>query len=212
MLNNFKSFKHSRRLGLNLLNNPKFAKQALSFINTKRWEIFQKPARTTSGLLWTSKYFYGSKLALQQNYLAFFKRKEKQASFFQITKTLDSSLYIARFFKTIRHCRLAIQLGFVLVNGKTITKADFVLVEGDLVSVKADLLPPLLHYWKNSFFFSTYKDVKVFCQLPNCLEISYATGSFCFCFKQSLFGQLAQRKSISFTQKKLVVQVRYCLT
>lgn len=212
MLNNFKSFKYSRSLGLNLLNNPKFAKQAISFIKTKKWETFQKPIRTISGLLWTSKYFYGNKLALQQNYLAFFKRKEKQAPFFQITKKLDSSLYIARFFKTIRQSRLAIQLGFVLVNGKTITKADFVLKEGDLVSVKADLLPALFNYWKNSFFFSTYKDVKVFCQLPNFLEISYTTGSFCFCFKYSLFGQLAQRKSISFTQKKLVVQVRYCLT
>jgi hypothetical protein len=185
MLNHFKYFKYSKRLGFNLINDPKFAHKGLFYRFKKNWEALARPVKSATNLFWISKYFSITQTARGKQYLLFFKRKKFNEN--KLCKcSLDFCLLQARFCKTIRQARHFIFLGCVKVNGLLVKKPDFCLQEGDVTSFYPATFRYLFPYWKTSLFFSLFQTTKVFVQLPNSLEISYSSASFCFSFTSKL--------------------------
>lgn len=75
-------------------------------------------------------------------------KKSRNPLFFQ--NRLDLKLLKLSFFKNLKNCRLAIKLGLICVNFKTIFKPDFVVLSNDLVSVKQ------YDYIFDNFFFTDH--------------------------------------------------------
>jgi len=193
MLNHYKYFKYSRKAGFNLHNSPKLAFFALRLKSEKHWASFSKPFKSVSNLFWVSKY-YSSKLSqTAKNIFVFFKRKKKQIKNSQQFSCLDTCLFAARFFKTLRQARSAIYSGFVCVNGVITKKPDRAVFEGDLLTISLFLLKKLAIIWRKSFFFSFFKGVKVFSQIVSSFEISYSTGSVCVCYTQRAVSSMEER-------------------
>ena len=185
MLNNYKYFKYSRKVGFNLHNSPKLAFFASQFQH-KRWEVFAKPFRSSTNLFRVSKYYSSQLTQNKKNLFVFFKRKKKQAKKHQYFFCLDTCLFVSRFFKTLRQARAAIYAGFVCVNGALVKKPDYKVAEGSLISIESFLQKKLVPIWQKSFFFSFFKRIKVFSQISCSFEISYSTGSFCVCYSAFL--------------------------
>jgi len=157
MLNNFKYFKYTRRIGFNVINSPKVAYTVILLFRIKKWNLFSKPLKTQTNLFWISKFFFTNQINKVTDYVSFFKRKQRSVSTSSTYKTLDFCLYSAKFFKTIRQSRFFINRGFVKVNSFIISKPDYRLKPGDVVSLKWDVTSHLAHVWVCSFFFQVLK-------------------------------------------------------
>lgn len=176
MLNNFKYFKQTRKVGFNTFNCPKVIFYGFKDPRQNRWAIFTKPTKTQSALFWVSKYYFLARFSKTSNFVSFFKRKQNIVSQQQ---SLDYCLYFLHFFKTIRHARYFILRGNVRVNNVVVKSPDQKLREGDVVTLKKEYLSFLQQLWSSSFFFSKYKDKTVFATISPCFEVSFSSGAFC---------------------------------
>lgn len=187
MLNSFKYFKFTRKIGYNIFNSPKVVYISVNNRFKKRWSLFIKPLKTQSSLFWISKYYSSFRKQISSNYVCFFKRKRKKENS-NVCQNLDFCLYKARFFKTIRQSRFFIKNKIVQVNFYTVNTPNYVLQEGDVVSLNWFFFSTIKTNMVNSFFSSNYKQFKTFVFLGFYFEISYSSGAFCYSIKIKLIS------------------------
>lgn len=159
MLNSFKYFKYTRKISYNVFNYPKVIFIALNNRFKKRWIGLIKPMKTQTSLFWISKYYANYRKQKTSNFICFFKRKRKKnhATMYQ---SLDFCLYKAHFFKTIRQSRFFIKNKIVQVNSYTVNSPNYVLQEGDIVTLNWFFFSTMKNTLSNFFFFQFINNTK----------------------------------------------------